>query len=114
MSNFTLLYEEIQSETNMDDLHKFKYFEFERESRVGAKIEIDRMGCYINRLRSSHEDSQIWEPFTKNLMRVVKTENCDYKIPEQEMMAWVSYYRIPQSPVIKSASANSLKVYKFI
>ena len=34
-------------------------------------------------------------------MRVVKIKNCDYKIPEGEMMSWVSYYGTPQSPVIE-------------
>ena len=39
--------------------------------------------------------------FKENWMRIVKNKNCDYKIPEGEMMAWVSYYWTPQWPVIE-------------
>ena len=41
--------------TIVDDLNELRYFEFKRETRVGSKVEVDRMGCFISWLRSSQE-----------------------------------------------------------
>ena len=80
---------------NIDELLCVQFFEFKRSGmRLGKPFE-DVIQCKIRGLRSkpmTRDTLEEEEPNIDDGTRIVKIEGCDYRIPKEEIMAWLELY----------------------
>ena len=91
---------------NVDKLIPFQHFNFQRKSSRQGKSHIDTISCFIRGLRKpDNDDNQNLLKTTKQEtdegVRVIKIEGCDYKIPEEVILEFLSHYGEVQSEVME-------------
>ena len=78
---------------NIDELSDVEYFEFNRTTSIRGKQTQEVIGCKIKGVR--------WQPNTVSAFEnskpednstVVKIEGCDYQVPEEQIITWLSHY----------------------
>ena len=78
---------------DIDDLSSVEYFDFIRTSSFrGKKIE-ETIGCKIRGIRWKQQTTSTLQNQPKEDGRsLVKIEGCDYRVPEDQILEWLSYY----------------------
>jgi hypothetical protein len=78
---------------NIDDLSSVEHFEFKRMAKVNGKDYEDVIGCKIKGIRYRAPTVGAFEDFKPdNGEKVVKIEGCEYRVTEEEILAWLSLY----------------------
>jgi hypothetical protein len=78
---------------NIDDLADVEFFEFTRTSSVRGKQTEELIGCKIKGVRWQPNTVSAFEtPKPDDERTVVKLEGCDYQVPEEQILTWLSHY----------------------
>ena len=78
---------------NIDELAAVEYFDFKRKAKVNGKDVEDVIGCKIKGIRYRAPTVGAFENFRQdNGEKVVKIEGCEYRLTEEEILAWLSLY----------------------
>ena len=76
---------------NIDDLESIQYFEFSRTYLKQGKEVVDVLACKIRGLRTV-TGGEATSSYSDNWTRVIKIEGCDYRVPENMILAWLRQY----------------------
>ena len=85
---------------NIDELDAVEHFDFVRTATVNGKRIEEVIGCRIKGIRyrpmmvSSFDNIK-----TDNGSKIVKIEGCEYRVPKEEILQWLSYYGEVTSPL---------------
>ena len=78
---------------NIDDLAGLENFEFKRTSTANGTIIEDVIGCKIKGIRYREPTVSAFENMRQESgEKVVKIEGCEYRVTEDEILAWLSLY----------------------
>ena len=78
---------------NIDDLKAYENFEFKRTWMANGKRGEDTIGCKIRGIRYRPPTVSAFENTVQDDgVRVVKIEGCEYRLAEDEILAWLSLY----------------------
>ena len=78
---------------NIDTLSAVEYFEFVRSSTYNGKVKEEVIGCKIRGIRwQANTVSAFENPPHDDGTTVIKIEGCDYLVPEEQIMTWLSHY----------------------
>ena len=78
---------------NIDDLAGIENFVFKRSSTANGKQIEDVIGCKIKGIRYRAPTVSAFEDMKQdNGEKVVKIEGCEYRVTEDEILAWLSLY----------------------
>ena len=78
---------------NIDDLADVEFFEFTRTSSIRGKQTEELIGCKIKGVRWQPNTVSAFEtPKPDDERTVVKLEGCDYQVPEEQILTWLSHY----------------------
>ena len=78
---------------NIDELSAVEHFEFRRKAKINGKEIEEVIGCKIKGVRYRAPTVSAFEDFKQdNGEKVVKIEGCEYRITEEEILAWLSLY----------------------
>ena len=70
-----------------------EHFEFKRTSTFNGKIKEEIIGCKIRGVRWQPNTVSAFEnPSADDGTTVVKIEGCDYQVPEEQILTWLSHY----------------------
>jgi hypothetical protein len=78
---------------NIDELADVEFFEFTRKTSIRGKQSEEVIGCKIRGVRLQPNTVSAFEkPDPEDERTVVKIEGCDYQIPEEQIITWLSHY----------------------
>ena len=77
---------------DIDELEPVEFFEFTRTSSIRGKRVEETIGCKIRGIRQRPQAVSAFDNFRDDDQKVVKIEGCDYRIPEDEILAWLNLY----------------------
>ena len=78
---------------DIDNLASVEHFEFKRTSTANGRTVEDVIGCKIKGVQYRAPTVSAFEnPKVDNGERVVKIEGCEYRVTEEEILAWLSLY----------------------
>ena len=78
---------------NIDDLEAYENFEFKRTWLANGKQGEDTIGCKIKGIRYRPPTVSAFENSNQDDgTKVVKIEGCEYRVAEDEILAWLSLY----------------------
>jgi hypothetical protein len=78
---------------NIDELDAYERFEFKRSSTVNGKKVEDVIGCKIKGIRYRQPTVSEFDNVKQDDgERLVKIEGCEYRVSEDEILAWLSLY----------------------
>ena len=78
---------------NIDELSDVEYFEFNRTTSIRGKQTQEVIGCKIKGVRwQPNTVSAFPNPTPDDERTVVKIEGCDYQVPEEQIITWLSHY----------------------
>jgi hypothetical protein len=77
---------------DIDELEPVEFFEFTRTSSIRGKRVEETIGCKIRGIRQRPQAVSAFDNFSADDQKVVKIEGCDYRIPENEILAWLNLY----------------------
>ena len=77
---------------NIDDLESVEYFEFDRTSSIRGKRTAEKIGCKVRGIRSQPLTVGVFDDVRDEELKVVKIEGCEYRVPEEEILAWLNLY----------------------
>jgi hypothetical protein len=78
---------------NIDELSPVEHFEFKRTSTFNGSVREEVIGCKIRGIRWQPNTVSAFEnPKVEDGTTVVKIEGCDYMVPEEQIMTWLSHY----------------------
>ena len=78
---------------NIDDLDAYERFKFKRTSSVNGKMVEDIIGCKIKGIRYRQPTVSAFDNVKQDDgVRLVKIEGCEYRLSEDEILAWLSLY----------------------
>ena len=78
---------------NIDDLQGYENFEFKRTWTANGKKGEDTIGCKIKGIRYRPPTTSAFENTSQeDGIKVVKIEGCEYRLAEDEILAWLSLY----------------------
>ena len=76
---------------NIDDLQSIQFFEFTRSYSKQGKEVVDVLACKIRGVRTV-TGGEATASYSEDWTRVVKIEGCDYRVPEELILAWLRQY----------------------
>ena len=78
---------------NIDELSDVEFFEFTRTSSIRGKKTEEVIGCKIKGIRWQPNTVSAFEnPKPDDGRTLVKIEGCDYQVPEEHILTWLSHY----------------------
>ena len=78
---------------NIDDLASVEHFDFTRVSSANGKRIEDVIGCKVKGIRYRSDYVSSFDNLRDDDgLKVVKIEGCEYRIPEENILAWLSLY----------------------
>jgi hypothetical protein len=77
---------------DIDEMNSVEYFEFTRTSTIRGKRVEEKIGGKIKGIRSRPMTVGVFDDVKENDQKVVKIEGCEYRIPEEEILAWLGLY----------------------
>ena len=78
---------------NIDELDAIEHFNFTRTTTVNGRKFEDVIGCRIRGLRYRPMMVSSLDTAPKDDgKRIVKIEGCEYRVPEEEILQWLSHY----------------------
>ena len=78
---------------NIDELADVEFFEFMRKTSIRGKQTEEVIGCKIKGIRSQPNTVSAFETTEPEDGRtIVKIEGCDYQVPEDQIIMWLSHY----------------------
>ena len=88
---------------NVDDLLCVQFFEYTRTyTSQGQKVE-DKIGCKIRGLRSKPMEMEAFPNENHDDgTRIVQIEGCEYRVPEEEIVAWLELYGSVESELVEN------------
>ena len=78
---------------NIDELADVEFFEFVRKTSIRGKPTEEVIGCKILGIR--YQPNMVLAfvtPEHEDARTVVKIEGCDYQVPEDQILTWLSHY----------------------
>ena len=78
---------------NIDELSDTEFFEFTRTTSIRGKKTDEVIGCKIKGVRWQPNTVSAFEnPKPDDDRTIVKIEGCDYQVPEEQILTWLSHY----------------------
>ena len=77
---------------NIDELESVEYFEFNRITSIRGKKTDEIIGCKVKGARYRPMTIGAFDNITDEEQKVVKIEGCEYRIPENKILAWLGLY----------------------
>ena len=78
---------------DIDSLIDVEHFKFARTSTFNGKVKEEVIGCKIRGIRWQPNTVSAFEnPKQDDGTTVVKIEGCDYQVPEEQIITWLSHY----------------------
>ena len=78
---------------NIDELADVEFFEFTRKTSIRGKQTEEVIGCKIKGIRWQPNTVSAFEtPEPEDGRTIVKIEGCDYQVPEDQIIMWLSHY----------------------
>ena len=77
---------------NIDELESVEYFDFVRTTSIRGKKVEEKIGCKIKGIRSRPSTVSAFDEVRETGHKLVKIEGCEYRLAEDEIIAWLSLY----------------------
>ena len=92
----------LKTPINVDELLCVQFFEFSRNYKRQGKDCTDIIKCKIRGLRAKQDSGPVFsDSYVDDGVRIVKIEGCDYRVPEQEILAWLELYGVIRSELVE-------------
>ena len=99
---------------NVDELYHVQHFNFKRKTSRQGRTHVDTIQCKIRGIRHPgsnavpHADAGLSQASFDEGIRILKIDGCDYKIPEDILIQFLSCYGVIMSEVLEDLFEDGL------
>jgi hypothetical protein len=97
---------------NVDELFPLQHFDFKRRSSVQGRMRVDVIKCKIRGIRQpggvTEQTQNLSQADIDEGVRTVKIDGCDYRVPEESLVEFLSFYGTILSEIMEDTFDDGL------